>query len=1014
MKKYLRRILSCALSLSILCALTVPAAASNALGDDLTSRDTLVNQSTQLSTNVFWSSSYSDLRTENLVTYTPNSSVTPIVTYGGVLSACNTISSTAKALESQGYRVVAGMNGDFYNVNNGLPIGMVVANGELKSTDGGYWSIGFRADGTAVMGKPLMKVNADLGYELLDDSGYPTRVIRQLTGVNKARVSTGGIYLYTYDFNSKHNTGTTEPGVDVVCTIESGSLAMNGSPLVLRVDSVLTDAKGTAIPQGKVVLSANNQVDAYHLDAMKNIPVGSTVTLTATPSNTAWSDVQYAVGALYSLVENGAVVSGLPSGLNPRTAVGQKADGSLVFYTVDGRRTGHSIGASMAQVAERLIELGCVTALCLDGGGSTTFTVTSPTSTAAQTINKPSGGSERAVSNQIFLVASNQPSGQLGHFYVSADNDYVLAGSGVKLSASPVDTHFIPMSSSSYTLSASAGTIENNVLTTPAEGGDVTVTATGSGQSGKTVVHAIKTPDSITVKNGSTAVTDLKVAPGGSVTLAASAMYRHLALKADAAAFTWKVDGNIGSVDKTGKFTASAPGSGTLTVSAGGKSVAVKVTVSEIALSTVEDFENGAPAAAEYSYGATMSANTNANFVRYGLGSGKLSYTLDASGISTMIFANPYSIGTAYTQLNLWIWGDESNNALAIMTSDGTNTTEIDAGTLNFSGWKQITVALPAGTASITGMKISGTSGMVTLEDGSEQMTTAVSSGTLYVDQMVASYNKVVDITPPAVTASLSGTNLTAKITDQGDKFPAQSGVSVTMDGKAVKFTYDAAKGTLSAALPISDTNAHRVTVTAKDASGNIGRASCDVAATSGEAQFNDTANYWAGSFVDWLKTSGITTGYEDGSFRPNQSITRQQFAVMLYRYLGLDGTKYENTELPFADNAQIAEYAKTAIKTLYAQGILNGSEENGKVYFKPSNSLTRAQASTMIGRTQARGYAAADLSFTDGKTIPAYAMFYIQTMAAQKVISGYEDGTFRPNANITRGQMAKILYNLL
>ena len=53
----------------------------------------------------------------------------------------------------------------------------------------------------------------------------PTQVVRQLTGVNKARVSTGGIYLYTYDFNTAHTTGTTEAGVDVLCTIVDGQLA---------------------------------------------------------------------------------------------------------------------------------------------------------------------------------------------------------------------------------------------------------------------------------------------------------------------------------------------------------------------------------------------------------------------------------------------------------------------------------------------------------------------------------------------------------------------------------------------------------------------------------------------------------------------------------------------------------------------------------------------------------------------------------------------------------------------
>lgn len=1006
MKNYLRRIFSCALALSILCALSVPAAASAALGDDLTQQDTLVHQDTQLSTNVFWSSAYNDLRTENFVTYTPNSAVTPIVTYGGVLTACNTISATAAALESQGYRVVAGMNGDFYNVNNGLPIGMVVAGGELKSTDGGYWAIGFRTDGTAVMGKPVMKVTADLGYELLDDSGYPTEVVRQLTSVNKARVSTGGIYLYTYDFNSKHTTGTTEPGVDVVCTIDSGTLAMNGSPLVLKVDSVLTDAAGTAIPQGKVVLSANNQADAYHVDALKNIPVGATVTITAAPSSAEWLDVQYAVGSLYALVQDGAVVSGLSSEVNPRTAVGQKADGTLVFYTIDGRKAGHSIGASMPQVAQRLVELGCTTALCLDGGGSTTFTVTQPDSTTAKTINRPSGGSERAVSNQIFLVASNQSSGELGHFYVSADNSYVLAGSKVNITASAVDTNYIPMSGGSYTLNASAGEIGSGVLTTPLSGGDVTVTASGGGQSGSTVVHAITTPDSISVKNGSTAVTTLTVAPGGTATLTASAVYKHLSLKADQEAFTWTVGGNIGTVDKTGKFTAGSPGTGTLTVSAGGKTATVQVSVSNIALATVEDFEAGVPELASYSYGAAISQVTDANLVKYGKAAAAVNYTIGADGNASLLFAAPYSIGSAYTQVSFWLYGDNSGSALTLVTSDGTNTVETPAGNVDFSGWKQITVTLPTGTASLAGLKLT----QALNADG----TATAASGTLYLDQIVASYNNVVDTAPPEVTASVAGTALTATITDAADKFPAQSGVSVTMDGKDVAFTYNAAKGTLTAALPIGDTNAHRVTVTAKDASGNIGRASCDIAATGGASQFSDTAGYWAGTYVDWLKTTGITTGFEDGTFRPNQSITRQQFAVMLYRYLGLDGTKYDSAALPFADNKEVGEYAQTAIKTLYSMGILNGSEENGKIYFHPAASLTRAQAATMIGRTQQRGYATAALSFTDAAGIPAYASYYIQTMVAQKVISGYEDGAFRPNQSITRGQMAKILYNLL
>ena len=55
-----------------------------------------------------------------------------------------------------------------------------------------------------MLGKPGVKVTADLGYQMDDGSGtgYVAQVVRSVTGVNKARVSSGGIYLYTYAFNS--------------------------------------------------------------------------------------------------------------------------------------------------------------------------------------------------------------------------------------------------------------------------------------------------------------------------------------------------------------------------------------------------------------------------------------------------------------------------------------------------------------------------------------------------------------------------------------------------------------------------------------------------------------------------------------------------------------------------------------------------------------------------------------------------------------------------------------------
>ena len=135
----------------------------------------------------------------------------------------------------------------------------------------------------------------------------------------------------------------------------------------------------------------------------------------------------------------------------------------------------------------------------------------------------------------------------------------------------------------------------------------------------------------------------------------------------------------------------------------------------------------------------------------------------------------------------------------------------------------------------------------------------------------------------------------------------------------------------------------------------------------------------------------------------------------MLYNALKLDPAKYAEVALPFGDLEQIPEQALPAVRALYKEGIVTGTAgADGKLFFHPSGNLTRAQAAAMIGRSQEKGYALVELSFADAAQIPGYASFYIRTMVSQGILSGYADGTFRPQANITRGQMAKILYTML
>ena len=962
MKHRIRKLTSLLLSLSLISALTLPAAASNALGEDLSAKDTLLHQETQLSTNVFWSTTYSDLRTENLITYTPNKAVTPIVTYGDALTDRSSVADMAALLEDDGYRVVAGINGDFYNVSTGLPIGMVVTEGLLRSSDAGYYAIGFRADGSAILGKPGVKVSANLGYAVDDGSGSTTELIRSVAAVNKARTNSG-LFLYTYDFNAKHTTGTTETGVNAVCTIEQGELAI-GSTVTARVDRV-EETTVTAIQPDQIVLSANANADAYYTNALRNLPVGSEVTFTVT-ANSGWEDVEYAIGALYCLAENGAVVPNLAAGSNPRTAVGQKADGTLVFYTIDGRKTGHSIGASLTQIGERLLELGCQTVLCLDGGGSTNLAVTTPDSTTASIINRPSE-SNRKVTNQIFLVASDHSSGDLDHFYVHAASDYVLAGS--------------------------------------------------------TVVHTIRTPDTLTIKNGSTALTSLTLTPGSSVNLSAEAVWNHMTLRNNSEAVTWSFTGDCGSMDGWA-FHASQPGSGTITAIAGDKRVSIPVTVSTLPLKTVENFEGATSIFRGSGSGMDVSLNHAADTVALGKGSLKLDYDLNetnefGSGDYTAEWraANSTEIANCYTALNLWVYGDGSGNTLTMLYSNGTKGhLPRNIATLDFTGWKQFSIAA-TDSFSIEGLMVEAP--YQATETGLVYANTP-RTGTVYIDQITAAFPGTVDNTPPTVTATLDEQDwaVNIKVSDAVDGILPLSSITVARNGDTgqVLEGYDATAGTMKYYLPGPGETIEvtRVTVTAVDASGNIGRASVDIAPYGVGHKFTDTGDYWAADYVDFLYNANITTGYNDGTFRPNQNISRAQFAVMLYRYLKLDESKYADVSLPFADLNTIPEYAIPAIKALYTEGVISGAEKNGRLYFNPNDALTRAQAAAMIGRTQSKGYALADLTFSDNGKIPGYADYYIRTMVAQGVINGYSDGSFMPHSNITRGQMAKILYNLM
>ena len=140
MRSIIRKFLSLSLAV-VLTAAPLTALASDALGDDLTASSVTVNERTQLNAGTFWSNTYSDLRQENYVVYSPNARVKPVVTAGDYATQLTTVSAAAKTLEAQGYRVVAGVNGDYYDTATGVALGCVMTNGTLRSTSNEYYAV---------------------------------------------------------------------------------------------------------------------------------------------------------------------------------------------------------------------------------------------------------------------------------------------------------------------------------------------------------------------------------------------------------------------------------------------------------------------------------------------------------------------------------------------------------------------------------------------------------------------------------------------------------------------------------------------------------------------------------------------------------------------------------------------------------------------------------------------------------------------------------------------------------
>ena len=150
--------------------------------------------------------------------------------------------------------------------------------------------------------------------------------------------------------------------------------------------------------------------------------------------------------------------------------------------------------------------------------------------------------------------------------------------------------------------------------------------------------------------------------------------------------------------------------------------------------------------------------------------------------------------------------------------------------------------------------------------------------------------------------------------------------------------------------------------------------------------------------------------GYEDGTVRPGANITRAEVATIFFRLL-TDETResYWSQSSGFTDVASGAWY-NNAVSTLTRAGILDGYEDGS---FRPNASITRAEFTKIAVSFFKHAGGASSNPFNDVPDSAWYAEF-VKTAAELGLIDGYEDGTFRPNAPITRAEACTIVNRTL
>ncbi|WP_336776388.1 S-layer homology domain-containing protein, partial [Paenibacillus sp. MMO-58] len=181
--------------------------------------------------------------------------------------------------------------------------------------------------------------------------------------------------------------------------------------------------------------------------------------------------------------------------------------------------------------------------------------------------------------------------------------------------------------------------------------------------------------------------------------------------------------------------------------------------------------------------------------------------------------------------------------------------------------------------------------------------------------------------------------------------------------------------------------------------------------------EFLDVANHWAKAAINDMGSRMVIDGTGNGLFSPDRDITRAEFAAILVRGLGL---KPENSSAAFSD-VKASDWFSGAINTAYAYQLITGFEDGT---FRPNDKITREEAMTILSRAMTLTGLKAKLSaqsedvtlhpFGDASNVSGWALRNVADCVQAGLVSGRSATELAPKAYITRAEVATIIQRLL